>query len=74
MSHDGWRLQMATCVGLGRHRRCPVCLEMVDLDHAEALIEEILMRIGPDETIPTVEAIIAAEAVTETGFAMVGGA
>ena len=72
MSADGWRLQMATCISISRHRRCPVCQEMIDLDHAEALVDQILMRIGPDDTIPTVEAIIAAEVVTDTGFAMVG--
>jgi hypothetical protein len=48
-----------------RHKTCKICKHQVDLDHAEALVEEMFRTIDPNETLPTVAAVIAAEAVTE---------
>ena len=62
---DGWTA-METCIVMGRHHRCPLCRQQIEMAHAEALVEEMLNRLGPDETIPTVDAIIAAEQATES--------
>jgi hypothetical protein len=34
------RNAMGSHVAAGRHRRCPVCAALTDLDHTEALLEE----------------------------------